>query len=162
MKTVIYRPEFLVGHKLTYALENGHLVCTCKTLSYVSKIEASIKFIHDTGAFISTLSRNLYEQLDFDKIDVDKHDVELGSYNSVTKGLVFTLPFIFITSFTVKNVQIFVPNSYKYNQNLLAMNVLGLFNQCIETSTSSIYLKPHNKKLSFKLIAESVFAQNKQ
>ena len=43
----------------------------------------------------------------------------------------------------------------------LAMNVLGLFNQYIETSTSSIFLKPHNEKVDFKIIAESVFVQEK-
>ena len=107
-------------------------------LSYITKEEADIKYIHDTGAFISTLSKDQYEQLEFNQINVDRHNVELGSYSSVTKGLVFTLPFLFVANFTVKNVQVFVPYSYKQTQNLLAMNVLGLFNQYIETDTSSI------------------------
>ena len=101
---MISRPEFFSGHRLAYSLANGHLNCTCKVLNYVTQEEEYINFIHDTGAFISTLSRNLYEQFEFDKINVSKHDVELGSYNSVTKGLVFTLPFLFVANFTVKNV----------------------------------------------------------
>ena len=156
---MINRPEFIEGHRLLYTLDNGHLICTCKVLNYVSKEDGSIDFIHDTGAFISTLARDQYELLDFDKINVDRHDVELGSYNSVTKGLVFTLPFLFVANYTVKNVQVFVPYSYKHTQNLLAMNVLGLFNQYIETSTSCIFLKPHNETVDFKLIAESAFVQ---
>ena len=158
---MINRPEFFEGHRLFYALDNGHLICTCKVLNYVSKEEGSIDFIHDTGAFISTLSRDQYELLDFDKINADRHNVELGSYNSVSKGLVFTLPFLFVANFTVKNVQVFVPYSYNNTQNLLAMNVLGLFNQYIETNTSSIFLKPHNAKVDFRLIAESAFVQEK-
>ena len=158
---MINRSEFFEGHRLLYALDNGHMICTCRVLNYVSKVERNIDFIHDTGAIISTLSREQYELLDFDKINVDRHDVELGSYNSVSKGLVFILPFLFVANFTVKNVQVFVPYSYRHTQNLLAMNVLGLFNQYIETSTSSIFLKPHNEKLDFKLIAESVFVQEK-
>ena len=158
---MINRPEFFEGHRLFYSLDNGHLICTCKTLNHVTNKEADIKFIHDTGAFISTLSKDQYELLDFNKIEVDRHNVELGSYNSISKGLVFTLPFLFVANFTVINVQVFVPYSYKHKQNLLAMNVLGLFNQYIETNTSSIYLKPHNAKVDFRLIAESAFVQEK-
>ena len=158
---MISRSDFFASNRMIFTLDNGHLICTCKVLKYVTNEEEDIKFIHDTGAFISTLSRSQYELLDFNQICVDRHDVELGSYNSVTKGLVFTLPFLFVANFTVKNVQVFVPYSYKHTQNLLAMNVLGLFNQYIETSTSSIFLKPHNEKLDFKLIAESVFLQEK-
>ena len=71
------------------------------------------------------------------------------------------MPFLFVANFTVRNVQVFVPYSYEQTQNLLAMNVLGLFNQYIETDTSSIYLKPHNAKVGFGLIAESVFVHEK-
>ena len=156
---MINRPEFLAGHRLSYSLNNGHLICSAKVLSYISQNEEKIRFIHDTGAFISTLSRRLYEQLDYDKINADKQNVELGSYNSVSKGIVFTLPFLFLASFTVKNVQMFVPYSYKLTQNLLAMNVLGLFNQYIEVDTSSIFLKPHNAAVDFRLIAGGVFVQ---
>ena len=156
---MINRPEFYTSQRLDYSLDNGHMICICKVLSHIAKKETNIEFIHDTGAFISTLSRDLYEQLDFNKIDADMHNVELGSYNSVSIGLVFTLPFLFVANFTVRNVQIFVPYSYKHKQNLLAMNVLGLFNQYIEISSSSIFLKPHNEKVDFKLIAESVFVQ---
>ena len=53
----------------------------------------------------------------------------------------------------------FVPYSYNLTQNLLAMNVLGLFNQYIETGTSSIFLKPHNAAVDFRLIAGGVFVQ---
>ena len=156
---MVKKPEFFMGHRLEYELSNGHLICTCMALSYVTNEETDIEFIHDTGAFISTLSRTQYEQLDYDKIKADRHNVELGSYNSVAKGLVFTLPFLFLANFTVKNVQMFVPYSYNPTQNLLAMNVLGLFNQYIETDTSSIFLKPHNAAVDFRLIAESVFVQ---
>ena len=85
--------------------------------------------------------------------------MELGSYNAISKGLVFTLPFLFVANYTVKNVQVFVPYSYSQTQNLLAMNVLGLFNQYVETNTSSIFLKTHNEKVDFRLIAESAFVQ---
>ena len=49
--------------------------------------------------------------------------------------------------------------SYKLTQNLLAMNVLGLFNQYIEVDTSSIFFKPHNAAVDFRLIAGGVFVQ---
>ena len=156
---MVKKPEFLSGHRSAYELRNGHLICTCMMLNYITNEEAGIEFIHDTGAFISTLSRIQYEQLNYDKISIDKHNVELGSYNSVSKGIVFTLPFLFVANFTVKNVQVFVPYSYSLTQNLLAMNVLGLFNQYIEVDTSSIFLKPHNAAVDFKLIAGGAFLQ---
>ena len=156
---MVKKLEFLAGHRLDYSLSNGHLICTCMTLNYITSKETDIEFIHDTGAFISTLSKSQYEQLDYDKINVDRHNVELGSYNSVSKGLVFTLPFLFVANFTVKNVQMFVPYSYTLTQNLLAMNVLGLFNQYIEVDTSSIFLKPHNSAVDFRMIAGGVFVQ---
>ena len=157
---MVIKPEFLASNRLPYILDNGHLVCTCKVLNYTTNEEESVKFIHDTGTFISTLSRDFYEQMDFNKIKIDKQNVALGSYNAVSKGLVFTLPFLFVANYTVRNVQVFVPYSYSHTQNLLAMNVLGLFNQYIETNTSSIFLKTHNKKLDFNLIAEDAFVQN--
>ena len=156
---MIIKFDFLVSNRLFYTIDNGHLICTCRVLHYTTKEEESVKFIHDTGAFISTLSRDFYEQMDFDKIKIDSHNVELGSYNAISKGLVFTLPFLFVANYTVKNVQVFVPYSYGHTQNLLAMNVLGLFNQYIETNTSSIFLKTHNEKVDFRLIAESAFVQ---
>ena len=125
----------------------------------ITKEEVDVLFIHDTGAYISTLDRELYELLGFDRIKANKHNVELGSYSSVSKGLVFTLPFLFIACYTVTNVQFFVPYAYNIKQNLLAMNVLGLFDQYISTSNSGIYLKPHNERVDFRLLAESVFAQ---
>ena len=148
-----------MSNRLAYTLDNGYIICTCKVLNHATKEEESIEFIHDTGAFITTLSRDQYVRLDYDQIAVDKHDVELGSYNSVTKGLIFTLPFLFVANFTVTNVQVFVPYSYRHTQNLLAMNVLGLFNQYIKTDTSSIFLKLHNSKVDFRLLAQSAFVQ---
>ena len=156
---MVSKAEFFVSQRMDYFISNGHINITCKTVSYLTNEEEDILFIHDTGAYISTLNRDSYELLGFDRIKADKHNVELGSYSSVSKGLVFTLPFLFVANYTVRNVQVFVPYAYNLRQNLLAMNVLGLFNQYIETNMSSIYLKPHNDKVGFRLLAESVFMQ---
>ena len=68
---MITKPEFLVSNRLFYTIDNGHLVCTCGVLKYITSEVTYIKFIHDTGAFISTLSRGQYELLDFNKIKVN-------------------------------------------------------------------------------------------
>ena len=156
---MVIKPEFYSSQRMEFSIFNGHITCRCKVLSFDTNEEVSIRFIHDTGAYISTLNRELYEQLGFDKIKAHKQNVELGSYSSSSKGLVFTMPFLFVANYTVTNVQVFVPYSYNLKQNLLAMNVLGLFNQYIETNSLSIYLKPHNENVEFRLIAESAFAQ---
>ena len=156
---MVTKAEFFASQRVEYFINNGHITLTCKVVSYLTNEEEDILFIHDTGAYISTLNKDSYELLGFDRIKVDRHNVELGSYNSISKGLVFTLPFLFVANYTVRNVQVFVPYAYSLRQNLLAMNVLGLFNQYIETDMSSIYLKPHNNKVDFRLLAESVFMQ---
>ena len=156
---MVTKAEFYSSQRLEYTIENGHLTCECKVVSMITKEEADVLFIHDTGAYISTLDRELYELLGFDRIMADRHNVELGSYSSMSKGLVFTLPFLFVACYTVTNVQVFVPYAYNLKQNLLAMNVLGLFDQYVSTGSSSIFLKPHNKRVDFRLLAESAFLQ---
>ena len=71
---MVNRLEFFEGHRLLYESDNGHMICTCKMLNYVSKEEENIDFIHDTGAIITTLSREQFELLDFDKINVNSHE----------------------------------------------------------------------------------------
>ena len=50
------KPEFYASQRLKFRLVNGHMTCTCKALNYLTSTVVEIKFIHDTGAFISTLN----------------------------------------------------------------------------------------------------------
>ena len=118
-------PDINNHMRVGYRRYKGHVYLSVPIVFEGSKSNDMIDFIYDTGAFITTINRRLYEAYKLDKLV--RHEKKLNSYTGTTEGYMFQIPGLIIGQRLLTGVWAFTPKSHEITQNLLGDNVIEYF-----------------------------------
>jgi predicted aspartyl protease len=121
--------------------KDGHIYIDVHIVCEGSSDNDTIRFIYDTGAFITVLNRDRYEH--FKLFKIPRHGVTMFGYAGGTTGYLYKIPGIKIGGKLIKGVWAFTPETPLIKQNLLGNNVLEYFRPFQDNMFDSIYF-PEN------------------
>ena len=141
---------------------NGHACLKINIVCLGSTETDTIRFVYDTGAYITVINREVYEWFSLDKLP--RTDITISSYNGSTPGYLFQIPGLKIGEKLLTGIWTFSPKSDEIKQNLLGDNVIEYFrpfhdnlNDCIyfiENPNPEPYISPDG---AFSLACDGVF-----
>jgi len=147
--------------RIKYKRIKGHVYLRLNIIFEGSTYNDRVSFIYDTGAFITTINRNLYETYKLDKLP--RREVTMSSYAGASEGYVFQIPGLIIGQRLLTGVWAFSPKDAEISQNLLGDNVIEYFspvqdnhNDCFyfpDNPTPQPYIHP---KSNFSLACDKV------
>jgi len=148
--------------------EKGLLYVTLRLIYQGSpKNGEKIKFVLDTGAFLSVISRGTAIRCGFDKLP--KEETVLYRFGGVIKVDYVRLPGFIILGKVITDVPVLIPHTMyredpetcekKQMPEVLGLNILEYYNYYIDTENELLYLKanPNPKFYSKSLISGQVF-----
>jgi len=148
--------------RVSYTRANGHayieLIIVCKGSTETD----TIRFVYDTGAYLTVLNKEVYEWFGLDKLH--RKEIIIASYNGTTPGYLFQIPGLKVGEKLLTGIWAFSPKSEEIKQNLLGDNVIEYFrpfqdnlNDCIyflENPNPEPYISPDG---TFTLTCDGVF-----
>ena len=103
----------------------GHIHLDIRVVREGGTILDIINFVYDTGAYITVINRERYEELNLDRLP--RTEVTMGGYVGIASGYVFQIPGLIIGQRLLTGVWAFSPKSKDIQQNLLGDNVIEYF-----------------------------------
>ena len=147
--------------KMEYERLKGQVFLRVQIVCEGSTDTDIIKFIYDTGAYLTVINREVYEWFNLDKLP--RQEAAIGGYAASAEGYIFQIPALVIGGRLLSGVWAFTPKRKDLDQNLLGDNVIEYFrpfqdNQenCfyfVPNLTPDPYVSPHN---GFSLACDSV------
>jgi len=149
---------FLKGNSEKFAYENGHWYLRLKVINSLNSEEETVNFVYDTGANTTIINLHYFERLKIAESGIKTTPAKMNSYGSSVFGKTWTLPFLFIGGFTVKDVPCFTPDNPTRIHNLLGIKVLAKFYTMIDPVESCIYFEKHDSVLeNYQMLSGEVF-----
>jgi len=147
--------------KMEYERTKGQVTLRVQIVCEGSTDADKIKFIYDTGAYLTVLNKEMYEWFNLDKLP--RKEATMGGYVSSTPGYIFQIPGLVIGQRLLSGVWAFTPKSKDIRQNLLGDNVIEYFRPFQDNLDNCFYFvdnpKPDpyvSKQSSFSLACDSV------
>jgi len=147
--------------KIPYVRVKGNTFVRIPIVCKGSTESDKIKFVYDTGAYITVINKERYEWFGLDKLP--RHEGTIGSYSGSSNGYVFQIPGLIIGQRLLTGVWAFSPKSDSEKQNLLGDNVIEYFrifhdtlNDCfhfIDNPKPDPYVSPDS---GFSLACDSI------
>ncbi|MCL2663926.1 MAG: retroviral-like aspartic protease family protein [Oscillospiraceae bacterium] len=148
--------------------ENGLLYVSLQLLYHGSPKEGEkIRFVLDTGAFLTVISRGTAIRYGFDKLP--KEETVLFSFGGVIKVDFVRLPGLIVLGKIITDVPVLIPHTMyredtetgerKQMPEVLGLNILEYYNYYIDTENELLYLKnnPNPKFYSKSLSSGQIF-----
>jgi len=123
--------------RVPYKRINGHAYLKLNIVCKGSTENDTIRFIYDTGAYITVLKREEYEWFSLNKLP--RKEGTIGSYDGATPGYLFQIPGLKIGEKLLTGVWAFSPKSYEIKQNLLGDNIIEYFRPFQDNLNDCIY-----------------------
>ena len=148
--------------RISYIRSKGHIYIDIILVCEGSTENDTIDFIYDTGAYLTTINKYVYEWFNLSRLP--RKEITIGGYNGVTPGYMFQIPGLKVGEKLLTGVWAFSPKSDEIKQNLLGDNVIEYFrpfqdnlNDCIyfiENTSPEPYISPDG---AFSLACDGVF-----
>jgi len=97
----------------------------------------TIRFIYDTGAYLTVLNKEVYEWFNLDNLS--RTEATIGGYNGTTPGYLFQIPGLKVGEKLLTGIWAFSPRSDEIKQNLLGDNVIEYFRPFQDNLNDCIY-----------------------
>ena len=153
--------------RVPFKRSNGHAYLKLSIVCMGSTETDTIRFVYDTGAYLTVINKEVYEWFNLDKLP--RKEITIGSYNGSTHGYLFQIPGLKIGEKLLTGIWAFSPKSDDVKQNLLGDNVIEYFrpfqdnlNDCIyfiENPNPEPYISPDG---AFSLACDGVFLLENQ
>ncbi|MCL2604059.1 MAG: retroviral-like aspartic protease family protein [Defluviitaleaceae bacterium] len=141
---------------------DGHIIIRVPIIVEGGANNDTIDFIYDTGAYITVISNERYEQFNLDKLP--RIDVTVGGYTGATPGYLFKIPGLRLGKKVLTGVWAFSPKDSALRQNLLGCNVIEYFCPYQDNENDCIYFnenpspKPYySPKYNISLACDGVY-----
>jgi hypothetical protein len=153
----------------------GHFYVKILLIREGSTKENYISFMYDSGAWITVLSRKVYEKnklniLPWKPFSMRGYGASEGEKESINKiqevpGFMYEIPALKIGNRVLTKVKSFTPENYKITENILGGNVIEYFCPYQDNSNDYFYFpdnlnpKPYiHEKSGFSLACEGSFS----
>ena len=123
--------------KVPFTRRKGNTYIQVPIICEGSTEDDVIKFIYDTGAYITVINKERYEWFKLDKLP--RWESSIGSYSGATAGYVFKIPGLVIAQRLLTGVWAFSPKGDGEKQNLLGDNVIEYFRSFHDTLNGCFY-----------------------
>jgi len=123
--------------RVPYKRVNSHAYIKLNVVCKGSTETDTIRFVYDTGAYLTVINREVYEWFNLDKLP--RTEITIGSYNGTTSGYLFQIPGLKVGEKLLTGIWAFSPNSYEIKQNLLGDNVIEYFRPFQDNLNDCIY-----------------------
>jgi hypothetical protein len=123
--------------KVEFTRDKGQVYLNIPIVCEGSTDGDSIEFIYDTGAYITVINRERYENYGLDKLP--RRETSIGGYVGLAPGYVFQIPGLIIGNKLLSGVWAFTPISMEIKQNLLGDNVIEYFRPFQDNLHSCLY-----------------------
>jgi len=154
-------PEINERMRVRYRRRKGHVYVNIPIVCEGSTDSDEIRFVYDTGAYITVINRERYEKYKLDTLP--RKEVIMNGYNGLSPGYIFQIPGLVIGQRLLTGVWAFSPKSGDIKQNLLGDNVIEYFipiqdnhNDCLyfpDNPTPDPYVHPAT---GFSLACENI------
>ena len=152
--------------RMEYERTKGQIFLRIQIVCEGSTNSDKIKFIYDTGAYLTVINREMYEWFNLNKLP--RKEATMGGYVSSAPGYVFQIPGLVVGKRLLSGVWAFTPKSIDIKQNLLGDNVIEYFrsfqdnlNNCfyfLDNPSPDPYVSPDS---NFSLACDSVLFLDK-
>jgi len=128
--------------KMEYERSKGQVFIRVQIICEGSTDSDKIKFIYDTGAYLTVINREIYEWFNLDQLP--RKEATMGGYVSSTEGYVFQIPALVIGGRLLSGVWAFTPKNKEIKQNLLGDNVIEYFRPFQDNQENCFYFLPNS------------------
>ena len=129
--------------RVKYERAKGQVYLDVPIVCEGSTASDTILFMYDTGAYITVINKEYYEEYKLNKLP--RKDATLGGYVGSVFGYVFQIPGLIIGQRLLIGVWAFTPKSMDVKQNLLGDNVIEYFVP-IQDNLNDCFYFPDNPK----------------
>jgi len=123
--------------KIGYIRREGHVYLDIEIVREGGTDSDGIRFIYDTGAYITVINREMYEWHGFNKLP--RIEATMGGYVGSTPGYIFQVPGMRLGKRLLLGVWAFTPKSKNIKQNLLGDNVIEYFRPLQDNQDDCFY-----------------------
>ena len=127
--------------KMEYERSKGQIFLRIQIICEGSSEADKIKFIYDTGAYLTVINREIYEWFGLDKLP--RREANMGGYIASTAGYVFQIPALVVGNRLLSGVWAFTPRCRSIKQNLLGDNVIEYFRPFQDNENNCFYFPPN-------------------